>query len=618
VTTGGMSEAARGVRSSEEDTREPIRGDDARPALAPGLELVGRLQGAGFAEDQWLVRLDGRFIQLTELLFRVAEALDGRRTHEEIATAVTASTPWLVTREQITLLIETKLAPLGVVLVPGLEPPAAAARPLSALGMTVRLGVIQGSTVQRLAGPLGTLFGPPAVAAFLIAVAAGHLWLFLVHGVAGAVLQVLYAPVLFLVLLLVLLMAAVFHELGHAAGLIYGGGRVGSIGVGLFVIYPALYTDVTDSYRLSRAARLRTDLGGIYFHLVAALAILALYFVTGQEFLLLAIVLIDAEIVRQLIPFVRLDGYWTFADLTGIPDPFSLAVPFLGRFLPLPGPRLPPLRPWVERAFLLFLLLSVPALIVLLVLFLAGLPAFLSASWDSLIHQLGELGEAQKIGDPVAVVFTVVQVAFVSLTLLGVSYLLLSLLRSLARPLWRWSNGNERRRVMVGAGGVLAVAALGLVWLPQMPFFASAPNGTQTFSVSGRAHVEGPVQYAQSPPVGGDHAPIWQNCGFYSQPVAAENAVHSLEHGAVWITYRSDLPPSGRETLRRLARSQIHVLVSPYPNLSAPVVASAWGHQLRLDSPDDPRLAQFLKAFRLGPQAPERGGPCTGGVGQPE
>jgi hypothetical protein len=91
--------------------------------------------------------------------------------------------------------------------------------------------------------------------------------------------------------------------------------------------------------------------------------------------------------------------------------------------------------------------------------------------------------------------------------------------------------------------------------------------------------------------------------------------VHSLEHGAVWIIYRADLPKEQVGSLRQLARRQSYVLVSSSPDLHAPVVATAWGHRLRLDSVGDPRLDEFLRAFRLGPQAPERGGRCTGGIG---
>ncbi len=101
-------------------------------------------------------------------------------------------------------------------------------------------------------------------------------------------------------------------------------------------------------------------------------------------------------------------------------------------------------------------------------------------------------------------------------------------------------------------------------------------------------------------------------------PVASENAVHSLEHGAVWITYQPDLPKREVDALRRQVRGRTYVLASPFPGQPAPVIASAWGRQLRLDSADDPRLGQFVRAFRLGDQAPERGGGCSGGVGEPE
>jgi hypothetical protein len=133
-----------------------------------------------------------------------------------------------------------------------------------------------------------------------------------------------------------------------------------------------------------------------------------------------------------------------------------------------------------------------------------------------------------------------------------------------------------------------------------------------------RSHTGEPVSYPQTPPVGGPHNPVWQNCGFYSEPVRNENAVHSMEHGAVWITYRPDLPGGQVETLRDLAQGRNYVLVSPYPGLPSPVVASAWGKQLQLDSADDPRLEQFVSAYSQGPQTPEPGATCSGGVGSPE
>jgi hypothetical protein len=145
---------------------------------------------------------------------------------------------------------------------------------------------------------------------------------------------------------------------------------------------------------------------------------------------------------------------------------------------------------------------------------------------------------------------------------------------------------------------------------------ASAPiDGVAEFEVAQASHVQGDVQYPQTPPAGGDHNAVWQNCGVYTEPIVDENAVHSLEHGAVWITYQADLPPGEIATLADLAEGQSHVLVSPHPEIDAPVVASAWGAQLELDSADDPRLAVFLRKYVQGENTPEPGAPCTSGVG---
>ncbi|MDQ6909919.1 MAG: DUF3105 domain-containing protein [Actinomycetota bacterium] len=129
--------------------------------------------------------------------------------------------------------------------------------------------------------------------------------------------------------------------------------------------------------------------------------------------------------------------------------------------------------------------------------------------------------------------------------------------------------------------------------------------------------MSGTTQYPQTPPVGGDHAPIWQDCGFYSKPIVAERGVHSMEHGAVWITYRPDLPPDQVSTLQKLATDQTFILVSPWPGLSAPVVASAWGKQVQLESATDPRLAELVRQFRQSPGAPEPGAACVGGATSP-
>ncbi len=141
---------------------------------------------------------------------------------------------------------------------------------------------------------------------------------------------------------------------------------------------------------------------------------------------------------------------------------------------------------------------------------------------------------------------------------------------------------------------------------------ATPVPGVETFEVESAAHTTDPVDYPQDPPAGGPHDPSWQKCAVYDAPVRPENAVHSQEHGAVWITYQPDLPQSDREMLAELAEGQPYLLISPYPGLEDPVVASAWGAQLRVDDADDPRLRAFIE--RYAGNGPERGATCDSGV----
>lgn len=141
-------------------------------------------------------------------------------------------------------------------------------------------------------------------------------------------------------------------------------------------------------------------------------------------------------------------------------------------------------------------------------------------------------------------------------------------------------------------------------------------QGVETFSNLSRDHSDQPQVYAQTPPVGGMHNPVWQNCGVYNQPIKNEHGVHSLEHGAVWITYRPDLPADQVDKLRETARARSYTILSPYPNLPSPVVASAWGVQLKLDNANDSRLASFISKYAQGPQTPEPGASCSGGTSE--
>lgn len=174
--------------------------------------------------------------------------------------------------------------------------------------------------------------------------------------------------------------------------------------------------------------------------------------------------------------------------------------------------------------------------------------------------------------------------------------------------------------IIIGAAVVAVIAAFAVVVvLDFRSGAASGPPGSVKDIEVGEAgrHTEGEVDYGHSPPAGGEHNDIWQNAGFYSEPVRNETAVHTLEHGAVWITYRPDLPQAQVDRLREIANSEECVLVSPYPGLGAPVVASAWGKQIELEGAEDPALNRFISTYLRGEQTPEPGAACTGGVGEP-
>lgn len=139
----------------------------------------------------------------------------------------------------------------------------------------------------------------------------------------------------------------------------------------------------------------------------------------------------------------------------------------------------------------------------------------------------------------------------------------------------------------------------------------------ETYENLPATHVEGPVQYEQTPPVGGDHNGVWLNCGVYSEPVPNENAVHSLEHSAVWVAYNPE--EVAGDDLQTLIDSvpDTYTVVSPYPGLESPAVASAWGAQVALDGIDDERLGDFIEKYRMSADAPEPGAACTGAYDAP-
>lgn len=176
---------------------------------------------------------------------------------------------------------------------------------------------------------------------------------------------------------------------------------------------------------------------------------------------------------------------------------------------------------------------------------------------------------------------------------------------------------NRVRNILIAAAVVLSIGALGFLLYLNVREPPSL-DGLRRVAGLSRGHDE-QVDYSgqELPPVGGIHSGVWQNCGIYDQPVEAKNAVHSMEHGAVWVTYHPELPAGDVESLQDAVRGQPFVLLSPYPELRSPIVMTAWGIQLELDSAGDSRIDDFINRYQRGPQTPEPGAPCSDGAGSP-
>ncbi|MGI8554378.1 MAG: site-2 protease family protein, partial [Dehalococcoidia bacterium] len=472
----------------KQSPQEPRSGDGAAtvepaiqtlpelPQLAPGVELSGKMGESGFKDEQWLAQRNGSFVQLTDLLYKVAEQANGQQTIEEMAASVSASYGKKVSSDNIGQLLKQKLMPLGLVAgadgsVAAPQGTAGGAPARSPLAVNMKMALISPSTIDRCTRILQTLFWTPILIAVLLAGAAVLGWLFFVHGIGNSVRNALYQPGLFLAALAVIVLAAAFHELGHASALRRGGGKVRQMGFGIYLIYPAFYTDVSDNYRLGRWARVRTDLGGFYFNLVFALIMMGLYLVTRFEFLLLVIVLIIFDIVRQLMPFVRLDGYWALADLTGIPDFFSHMGAFLRTVLPLPfwkGPKLPNLKTWVKFVYAAYILVTVPLLAFLLFTMVRTLPRLLATAWDSFGKLANQVSQAQAHGDALKMLVSVVQMLTLALPTLGTLFILFTLGRTIVRLILNWSKPSRPRRVVGSLGMAAIVAFLAFLWAPHI------------------------------------------------------------------------------------------------------------------------------------------------------
>jgi putative peptide zinc metalloprotease protein len=432
---------------------------------ADGVELIGEFEDSGFKESPLLARrADGQVIQLTELLYAVVEGADGRRDVDEVADFVSGQTGRPVSADNIAVIAEKKLRPLGVLaLADGTTPEVEKREPLMALRH--RKPLLSERVVNGGARLFTWLHLPFPTVAVLLAVAAFDYWLFGVHGIAGGLRSVIYNPELLLAVLASVVVATAFHEFGHASACRYGGARPGVMGVGFYLIWPAFYCDVTDAYRLNRKGRLRTDLGGVYFNAIVVLIAGGVYLATGEEAALLVAVIQHVIVFQQLLPLLRFDGYYVLTDLTGVPDILSRIKPIFRSLVRgrKHEPQVAELRPGVRLVVTSYLVLLVPVLLFMFAWMVIGVPRIVATVFDSFGLQVDRIGAASGAAEGAVAVLRML------ILVLPMAAMLLSLsraIRALGRGLTRWSSGSVPRRIAAIAFATALVGAVGYIWWP--------------------------------------------------------------------------------------------------------------------------------------------------------
>lgn len=187
---------------------------------------------------------------------------------------------------------------------------------------------------------------------------------------------------------------------------------------------------------------------------------------------------------------------------------------------------------------------------------------------------------------------------------------------------------RERRSriIMVAVVAVVVLATVGGgVWLwssaekeqqASEERKASPVKGAKTWDDLSQNHVEGAVDYPMGPAAGGDHNGTWATCDatVYDKEIPQENAVHSLEHGAVWVTYTDKAAKADVEKLKGTVSKTPYSLMSPHQDQKSPITLTAWGVQLGVEQATDARVEQFLEKYVQGEQTPEKGASCSGGI----
>src|SRR3954447_20658264 len=476
----------------------PTPGDaPSAPARAEGLELLGEVSGSGYKDGAALVRrADGQMVQLGPLMYGLLEETDGERDLTGLAAAMSERLGGRFDVEHVVRVGE-KLAEKG--LLAGFEdnaPPRS--NPLLALRWKVLF--TDPKVTRRITAPFQALFSPwiliPAVVGFLAVC-----WFVLIHkGVAPATAEAFHKPELMLLILGLAIASAAFHEIGHAAACRYGGREPGGMGAGIYMVWPAFYTDVTDPYRLPRPARLRTDLGGIYFNAVLAVLTLGVYLATGLDVLLLLIGLQMLEIVKNLSPVIRADGYHILSDATGVPDLYAHMGPTLKRLLPWKRHEPSALKGWARAFVTAWVLIIVPILLAMAFSAILLFPMLAASAWESGSSLISGMGEQDALG----VAASIARLFALALPVAGVVLVMQRLVTSLGRRAWRWSGGERPRQALVVAGAAGLVALLTWAWWPSGQYQPVRPTDRGTLvsvfrTVSAPAGVARPAGVAAAP-----------------------------------------------------------------------------------------------------------------------
>lgn len=426
------------------------------PRRPEGLELIGEYEGSGLKDPPFLVRrADGQVIQLTRLLFEIASSADGRRESAEIARFVGQRYGRELDARDVELLVSEKLVPAGV-LDFGTSP-GPLRRSVPMLGLRFRARVLPARAVGALTWLFYPLFFAPVAIAATLAFLALDVWLFFIHGTAQPLRHVIYDPAFLLLVFGLTVVSALFHECGHATACRFSGGRPGAMGVGIYLVWPAFFTDVTDAYRLNRRGRLRTDLGGVYFNAIFSLATATAFFATGFEALLVVVVLQHVQMLYQFLPFLRLDGYYLVADLTGVPDLFARIGPTLQSLVPWKrDPRAHELKPWVRAVVTAWVISTLGFLSYMVGAIVLSLPRIVATVASSLSLRYDALRGSVGAGDLTAATADTLQVGALVLPTVGAILMLGRIGARSAAGLWRWAQVSVPHALF--AGGLLAIA----------------------------------------------------------------------------------------------------------------------------------------------------------------